>query len=200
MSGRSKERSHSPRYIKGPSLRNEEKINPPELWTEFSPVAMQSQDNEQHQCIYRTCRTSNDVRLTIPAGDTAYQYPYWSDYPPASSDVAWGDGGEYDWPNQLWWQGYPYPFASSRPPEGYDGSPLPGIGGNVNPAMPVDYNPPYEGTWPDSEDPGGLPRCGTGPGGPIHLTTNISMASSQVSYPHLFEEVCRHSVWKARWY
>ena len=187
---------------------------------------MQSQDNDpdvsQNQCIRRTYRTSKDVRLTTPTGDTIYQHDsyqlevasqdepsqpmgigtarptYWQDCPPAPSDVVWDPRGfllghiePYNQRNELSVQSYSPLYPPYVLPEG---SLLSGIGGIVNSAVPVGYGLPYQNTWAGGEDPGYFPRCGTGPGGPMHLTTNIRMASPQVSYLHLFEEVCRHSI------
>lgn len=83
----------------------------------------------------------------------------------------------------------PYPlqpsmYSSHTLPGGYGGLAL-GAGGHINPSFTVGY-----------EDPGSFPRCDTNPGGPIHLTTNISVVSCQVSPLY----VCRYSIWKVYWY
>lgn len=85
-------------------------------------------------------------------------------------------------------------------PEGYDGF-HPGVGGNINPMVGynADFTREETGLGYAPEDPGSFPRCDANPGGPIHLTTNISEAS-HVSSLHLSQEVCRHSVWRAHWY
>jgi len=78
----------------------------------------------------------------------------------------------------------------------------PGAGVNVNPVVGVGYNniSTHEGIWLEWGDPGIFPRCGLDPGGPVHLTMNVSAASSQVSSQSLSEEVCHYSVRKTIWY
>ena len=92
-------------------------------------------------------------------------------------------------------------YTPSQVPESPDGW-FPGIGESLDPVAAVGYpdNSPCGDVGPGSENPGISPRCGTDPGGPIHLTTNISVPSPQVSYLHLIEEVCPYSAWKTHWY
>ena len=62
------------------------------------------------------------------------------------------------------------------------------VGGSPNAVVTVGYS---------DSSPGGIwlggdfPRYDASPGGPIHLTTSISMASSQVSQSRLAQEACR---------
>ena len=188
---------------------------------------MQSQrdspDNiSQHQCMFRDSNPSEGVRLTTPAGDVPNQYhashvgqhdlrsqyepsqltgmvtdpQYWPENHPVPDGVVVvpvsflpGHPGPHDCLHGQWYSPLyqPYAYTPGQSPEGPNGLLLPG-GENLDPAIAV------------GGDHGISPRCGTVPGGPIHLTTNISMASSQVSYPYLVEEVCPYSAWKTHWY
>ena len=75
----------------------------------------------------------------------------------------------------------------------------PGVGGTIDPFFTAGYDiSTHGGIVPGY--PVDFPRCDPNPGGPIHLTTNISVVSSQVSPLYLSQEVCRHSVWKTHWY
>ena len=100
----------------------------------------------------------------------------------------------------------PYPlqlgtYSLYTMPQVYNGLPL-GVGGEINQSFAAGHNtvPTHGCAVPGYEDPGSFPRCDTNPGGPIHLTTNISVVSSQVSPLYLSQEVCRYSVWKTHWY
>ena len=93
----------------------------------------------------------------------------------------------------------PTRFHPSQLPECYGGF---GAGGGADQVFTVSPNDVYAygGIGPMYEDPGGFLRYDTNPGDPIHLTTNISAASHQVSFQHLSQEVCRYSVRKTHWY
>lgn len=163
-----------------------------------------------------------DARLTTPAGDDIYQYhreAFSRDEAPQLVGIGMAEPTDWSYyhlgvvravppgfppgPREtqhgLLFQSPPPTYVSGHLTEGPDVL-FPGGGEFLNPAVLVDCNPPDGNPWPDYGDPGSLPRCGTYTGTPIHLTTNISMVSSQVSYPYLFEEVCHYSVRKASWY
>lgn len=90
----------------------------------------------------------------------------------------------------------------SRPSSEEHNKFLSSVGGSVNSAATFDPNDIFAhgGAGLEFGDPGGLPRYGIDPGGPIHLITNVSTDSSQVSSLYLSEEVCRYSVRKTHWY
>lgn len=79
---------------------------------------------------------------------------------------------------------------------------LPGAGESVNQPFTVGPNDgsAYECVGLGYGDPGSFQRCGTNPGGPIHLTMSLSATSHQVSFQYLSQEVCRPSVRKTCWY
>ena len=106
-----------------------------------------------------------------------------------------GDPGPYGYLHGLSIQ------PSTYVPEGYNVFAL-GVGGDMNPFFAVGYADlsTHGGIIPGYIDPGNFPRCDTSPGGPVHLTTNISGAWSQVSPLYLSQEVRRYSVWKTHWY
>jgi len=83
------------------------------------------------------------------------------------------------------WHSSQYPICTCTPsqlPESPDEPHPPGVGEDLDPAIGVGYapNPPHWDAGPSSEDHMISPRCGTDPGGLIHLV----------------EEVCPYSTWK----
>lgn len=179
---------------------------------------MQSQEHTSYevspcQCMCRTVFTIKDVRLTAPAR-TGPRNREW-DVGPQHGAV----NGVTSMTPQAFPPGYLEPDGNHWPPAqfhplqmdvyspgmfgqlsgGYNAF-LPGAGGCVDPLVAVGHDgvPAYGGTGIGYGDP--FSRCDTNAGGPIHLTTNISAASPQVSFQYLSQEVRRCSVWKAHWY
>jgi len=204
---------HSPRCIKGPPLRSEEKISSPEL----SPRVMQPQgdppnDDTRYQCMFHAGRPSEGIRLTTPAGDIRSQDEapqsvdmvmvnplYWPENLPVLGGLALLDASSFF---QGQWYSPLHPPYTYTLPEDPNGLLPPNVGENLDRVTAAGYggNILQESVGPSSADHRVSPRYGTDPEGHIHLTTNISMAWSRVSYPHLVEEVCRHSASKTHWY
>jgi len=191
----------------------------------MQPQGNTPEEYSQRRGMYRTGHpSSKDVRLTVFAGEFHISNPYpvsgvdigpqpgpyWFAYivPPGPT---YGpdyqgvlDAPTFDPPTfpprypgpygrhhgQLAQTGTQSQYGVSQPTEGRDSFFPPG----VNPAIGAGYN---NSGW---EDPGHFSRFGLDPGGPIHLTTNISAASPQVSYQSPSGEVCNYSVRKAHWY
>ena len=170
---------------------------------------MQQQGNTVPQCMHHTDRPSRGIRLMMPADYTVDpMYPcLWTEDPPTLGDDQLDP--TYDLGCQCVGSGFmsatPQPFPQYSPyalswsPQSSGGF-LPGVGGNINLAPGLDDIRSHRDAWLEHKDHGNFPRCGTNPGGPTHLTMNISMASSQVSFLHLSQEVCCYSVWKSHWY
>jgi hypothetical protein len=223
MSRRDKGRSHSPEYIKGPPLRSEEKISFPQTPNLTHNYAVARRPSRYPPAsMYVSCWPSF-VLLTTPTGSIPNQRDVMSQYEAAQPVGMAADQGHwpetYPMPGSVMfvysppflvgypvphdvlheqWYSPPYPQYADTPgrlPEGPDRLLLPGGGENLDPALAVD-NLSHGDVGPSSEDPGTSARCGTDPGGPIYLTTNISITSPQVSYPRLVKEVCRHSAWE----
>jgi len=177
----------------------------------------------------RMCRTgrpsSKDVRLTMFAGSfyISNQYPVSGVDSGPQPQPHWCADMDPPWPTYgpdyqgilevvvldppVFQPGYPGSHGHhtgllnqpcSYSPYGVD-QPVENPGGFFSPAVGVGYND-YEDPWFEWEDPGRFSRFGLDSGGPIHLTTNISAASPQVSYQSLSGEVCHCSVRKAHWY
>ena len=225
---RNEGRSHGPRYIKGPPLRSEEKISSPRASVmqsqdnpnDVSHYPCMSRASHPSKGVRLTV-PAGDASTQYHSSyvlqqDIEFQYEasqsmgmdmtdpgYWPEDHPVSGSVMSvnqypffsGHPGTHDCLHE---QRYPpphplYPYTPGQLSEGRS------VGGNLGPSM-VGYadNVSCRDVGPGSEDPCISPRCGTDPGGPIHLTTNISMAFSQVSYPNLIKEVCHYSAWKTR--
>lgn len=167
----------------------------------------------QYRCIFHASHPSEGVRLTAPAGDqrdpshihnssqsmgtVTVDPAYWSENYPVPGDVVWaffpGHPGPHGFLHGQW---CPCAYTPDQLPEDPD------VGEIFDPGIAAWYpdTTPRRDVGPGSEDPGISPRCGTDPGSPIHLTTSIRASSSQVSYPHLVEEVCPYPAWKTHWY
>jgi len=139
--------------------------------------------------------TADPEYWPVPGGVVLVEVP---------SEFLLGHPGPHDFLHGQWYPPlYPsYAYTLGRLPEGPDILDHPGVGEDLNSAVAVGYadSTPRGDVGPSSEDGGMSPRCGTDPGNPIHLTTSIRVSSSQVSYPHLVEEVCPYSAWETHWY
>lgn len=209
---------HSPRCIKGPPLRSEEKISSPELSLRVMQPQGGPNDDTQYQCMFRACPPSEGIQLTTPAGDIRSQDEasqfvgvtmtsplYWAENYPMLGGVVVVDPLSFTQGHPGQWylpQHPPHAYTPDQRPKDLEGLFPPVIGGNTDRDIAVGCpsSIPLEDIGPSCGDPGVSPRYGTDPEGHIHLTTNISMAWSWVSYPHLVEEVCRHSASKTHWY
>lgn len=156
-------------------------------------------DSYPDQCACRTGCLFGDVRLTLSTGTPLDQYlgyfdPQWNIIP-QNEVVFMGIDTTYiqsysftqllppaPHPSDTGGTPYYYGGLETRPPDGPE-APPPGFG---------DFDP-------DVAVGADFQRCSTGPESLIHLTANTSRAS-HVSHPHLVQEVCRCSVWKAPWY
>jgi len=203
---------HSPRCIKGPPLRSEEKISSPELLHRVMQPQDDPNNDTQYQCMFLACPPSEGIRLTTPVGDIRFQDeaaqsvdmimvnpPYWPETHPVLGDLMWVDAPLFS--QGQWYSPLRPPYTYTLP-EDPNGLFPPNVGENLDRATAAGYggNIPQEGVGPSNGDLRVSPRYGIDPEGHIHLTTNISMTWPRVSYPHLVEEVCHRSASKTRWY